>query len=141
LAKFRHISRVVAFQALFSITHNFKADQEDIFKYICFELAPSLKDQAFAKELFFGVLKNRKILDERLQKIAPRWPINKLSLVERCVLEIGAFEMIFKLETPTAVILNEAIEIAKEFGDGTAGKFINGVLSSLGKENRNDLKK
>ena len=136
MAKLRHIARVSAFQSLIAITISKSAEHERIFEYVSKEFSPELKDKSFASDIFFGVLKLREEIDQKLQELAPKWPIQKLCSIERCVLEIGAFELMFT-DTPLAVILNEAIEIAKTYGDDTAGKFINGVLSSLS----NSLKK
>lgn len=112
-------------------------DHERIFSYIVEEFAPELEiEDAFARKIFFGVVKTRSALDATLQEFAPKWPIEKLSSIERVALEVGAFELLEMPETPTAVILNEAVEIAKTFGDETAGKFINGVLSGLAKKVR-----
>ncbi len=133
MAKLRHIARITAFQALTAVTVSKNKEPEKIFDYIIQKFAPELKDHSFARELFEGVISIREEIDEKLQEYAPKWPIEKLCSVERCVLEIGAYE-IMKTDTPLAVILNEAIEIAKEFGDETAGKFVNGVLSSLAKD-------
>ena len=135
MAKLRHIARVSAFQSLIAITVSGSADYERVFDYVIKEFSPELKDKDFAKKLFFGVLDSRTDIDAELQKFAPKWPIEKLCSVERCSLEIGAFELMFT-DTPLAVILNEAIEIAKMYGDETAGKFVNGVLSSLAKKFR-----
>lgn len=142
MAKLRHISRVVALQALVAITVNDNKKYDYIFSYIQKEFAPEISKDEFAKSIFMGVIKNREFLDEELQKFATRWPIKKLSSIERCILEIGAYELIFVPETPYAVILDEAVELAKEFGDDTASSFINGVLSSFAKNVRkNDISK
>lgn len=136
MAKLRHIARITAFQALTAATVSNTNDPERVFDYISSEFAPELKDTSFAKELFLGVLTEREKIDDLLQKYAPKWPIAKLASIERCALEIAAYELMEMQDTPVAVILNEAIEIAKEFGDDTAGKFINGVLSSFAKDLR-----
>jgi N utilization substance protein B len=120
-------------QVLVANTNHLNQDPEESFVYIQKEFAPELKDSEFARKLFFGILADRELIDEELQKLAPRWPIDKLSSIERCILEIGAYELLFMPQTPKAVILNETVELAKEFGDDTAGSFINGVLSSLAK--------
>jgi N utilization substance protein B len=120
-------------QVLVANTNHLDQDPEESFVYIQKEFAPELKDSEFARKLFFGILADRELIDEELQKLAPRWPIDKLSSIERCILEIGAYELLFMPQTPKAVILNETVELAKEFGDDTAGSFINGVLSSLAK--------
>lgn len=136
MAKIRHTSRVIALQALVAITVSESKKYDYIFLCIQKEFAPELAKFEFSKNIFIGVIENRSIIDEDLQKLATRWPIDKLSSIERCILEIGAYELLFMPETPYAVILDEAVELAKEFGDDTASSFINGVLSSFAKEVR-----
>ena len=131
----KRFCREFALKVLFAATVlQIETDDENLAK-ICEhfrdEFLPQKNLREFAEKIVRGVLKNRKFLDENLQKIAPKWPIAQLSKIDRCVLEIGAWEIRFELQTPTAVILNEAIEIAKTYGDDGAGKFINAVLQKF----------
>jgi N utilization substance protein B len=127
-------------QTLFAITE-MKAENdaekcERIFEHFQKEFLPDKNLADFAREIFQGVLKNRADLDSDLQKFAPRWPLKKLSSIDRVVLEIGAWEIVFASQTPIPVILNECIEIAKSFGDDSAGKFINAVLQKFANKKR-----
>ncbi len=127
--QFRHLSRQVALQALASLFLS-EGNSEERFEFVRKELAPRLQNPDFARVLFDGVLTHQKALDERLAQFAPEWPIERLDSVERAILEMGAFELLFQ-KTPVAVVINESIELAKEFGDESASKFINGVLNAL----------
>lgn len=132
MPSFRHLSRVVAMQTLFEFTMR----NNDLKKNLDYNLkvfALKINDTSFLEKLVFGVSENRIKIDTYIEKYAPEWPICKLALVERVILEIGLFELIYMPETPVAVVLNEAIEIAKTYGDESSGKFINGVLSTVSK--------
>ena len=93
-------------------------------------------DTSFMKFLVENVLKKRDTLDGILTKAAPDWPIEKISIVDRNILRIGLYELLFvdKAEVPAKVAINEAIELAKTFGGENSGKFVNGVLGAVYKE-------
>jgi N utilization substance protein B len=129
--KNRHLARQAALQTLVSLLlHPEKA--EDIIAFVHKEFAPQLTNITFTTNIVLGVLEHQSQIDEIIQKFAPEWPIQKLDPVERTVLEMGTYEL-YHTDTPPAVIINEAVDLAKEFGDDTAGRFINGVLSSISK--------
>lgn len=129
--KHRHLARQASLQALVSLLLH-SEDPENAVDFVHQQFAPQINNITFTKNLVLGVLENQKEIDEKIQKFAPEWPIEKLDPVERTVLEIGVYELSYT-DTPAAVIINEAVDLAKEFGDDTAGRFINGVLSSISK--------
>lgn len=88
-------------------------------------------DENFAKDLVLKILTNLKEIDQRIKKYAPEWPIRQISMIDRNILRIGIFEIIFSKETPNKVAIDEAIELAKMFGSETSGRFINGVLGTI----------
>jgi len=98
-----------------------------------------LEDPAFIWQLVTGVVKNLENIDKIIGKAAPEWPINQITVVDRNVLRIGLFELLYgnKEEVPPKVAINEAIEVAKNFGGESSGKFINGVLGTVYKEIEN----
>ena len=100
------------------------------------EFAPGLESDVFAKGLAEGVLANRKKIDPIIEKAAPEWPIEHIAIVDRNVLRIGLFELLFgnRGEVPPKVAINEAIELAKTFGSDSSGKFVNGVLGTVYRE-------
>ena len=116
-----------------------KADQpqagkiEEILERNISEFAPGLEDDKFARDLIKGVLENKKKIDEIITKTAPEWPLEQVSLVDRNVLRLGIYELLFgkREEVPPKVAINEAIELAKSFGGETSGKFVNGVLGTI----------
>jgi N utilization substance protein B len=100
------------------------------------EFAPGLTDTAFVEDLMKGVAAKRAELDMIIEKAAPDWPIPKISIVDRNVLRLGLYELLFadRAEVPAKVAINEAIELAKTFGGETSGRFVNGVLGAVYKE-------
>lgn len=88
-------------------------------------------DVEFAEGLLEGVLQNFDDLCASIQEHAPGWTLERMDPVSRCVLCMGAFELQHGKDAPPAVVINEAIEIAKEFGTEESGKFVNGVLNAM----------
>lgn len=100
------------------------------------EYAEGMEDCSFAEDLVFGIFDNMKEIDQVISKLAPEWPIEQVTIINRNVLRIGVYELKFgkRDDVPPKVAINEAIELAKTFGGQSSGKFINGVLGSLYKE-------
>jgi len=100
------------------------------------EFAPGLEGDDFVFSLMRGVLTKRILLDEIIEKAAPEWPIDKISVIDRNILRIGLYELLFgdRGQVPPKVAINEAIELAKTFGGENSGKFVNGVLGAVYKE-------
>lgn len=130
--KHRHLARQAALQVLTSLLLHTE-NTEKVIEFVHKEFAERLTDDAFLKDLVYGVQKEREVLDAKIYEFAPDWPIEKLDPVERSILEIGAYEILCT-ETPAPVVINEAVDLAKEFGDDTAGKFVNGVLSAIARD-------
>ena len=100
------------------------------------EFGPGLQDNTFIWELVEGVVKHLAEFDRIIEKAAPEWPISQIAIIDRNVLRIGLYELLYanKDEVPPKVAINEAIELAKTFGGESSGKFINGVLGTVYKE-------
>jgi N utilization substance protein B len=100
------------------------------------EFAPGVNDISFMRKLLLGILNKRTTIDDIIEKAAPDWPIAKIALVDRNILRIGLYELLFedRTQVPAKVAINEAIELAKTYGGETSGKFINGVLGAVYKE-------
>lgn len=131
MASYRHLARTCVMQAIFELEFRDKGNSEKILERTLNEFAPKLTTKEFAFDLMKGVLKNRKEIVEIIEKYAPEWPIEKIAKVDRAILEIGVYEVVFSKEVPEVVAINESIEMAKFFGDDNSSKFINGVLSSV----------
>ena len=100
------------------------------------QFAPGVEDYSFVDLLVQGVIKRQKKIDSIIEKAAPEWPLDQIASVDRNVLRIGLFELLFgnKKEVPRKVAINEAIELAKTFGGDSSGKFVNGVLGTVYRE-------
>jgi len=116
-----------------------KLDQkqaQDVLSRNIEEFAPGLKDDAFMGSLLNGIIQKQDSIDEVIVKAAPDWPLEKIATIDRNVLRIGLFELLFgdQKEVPPKVAINEAIELAKSFGGDSSGRFVNGVLGSVYRE-------
>lgn len=134
----RHLSRSVVLQTLFEWDFNGKNSSfaEEVLARNSVEFAPGAADFDFMKRLLVGILDKQEEIEIIIAKAAPDWPVEKISLVDRNVLRIGLFELLFadRAEVPAKVAINESIELAKSFGGDTSGKFVNGVLGAVYKE-------
>jgi len=137
----RHLSRSIVLQTLFEwdVNRSEKKQGEDIDSILARnieEFAPGTGDFPFMKTLLDGVLAKEKDLNRIIEKAAPEWPLEKISTIDRNILRIGLYELLFadRREVPAKVAINEAIELAKNFGGENSGKFINGVLGAVYKE-------
>lgn len=134
----RHLSRSIVLQTLFEWDFNSASEESvsDTLEKNIREFAPALNDLSFMTNLLHGVLEKRADLDAIITEAAPDWPINKISTVDRNILRIGLFELLFsnRDEVPPKVAINEAIELAKSFGGDSSGRFVNGVLGAVYKE-------
>jgi len=88
-------------------------------------------DQEFADDLMTGVLKREGDVKEMVEKYAPDWSLERMDPIARSILIIGAYELLFADDAPPPVVMNESIEIAKEYGTVESGKFVNGVLNAI----------
>lgn len=134
----RHLSRSIVLQTLFEWDFAMEKDTapEEMLERNVLEFGPGLNDSHFIDELFLGVIKKKQILDEIIEKAAPDWPIDKISIIDRNILRIGLYELLFgdKDQVPPKVAINESIELAKSFGGENSSRFINGVLGGVYKE-------
>lgn len=136
----RHLARTIAMQTLYEIDFNNnknKTETQETIDRNMAEFAPNFEDEGFTENLVKKVLKNKKDIDEYITKFAPEWPIDQITLVDRNILRIGVYELIFTEDIPSKVAINEAIEIAKTFGGESSGRFVNGVLGAIYKDKGN----
>ena len=131
MASWRHLSRVIVMQSFFE--HEARGGNlMEILEYNLKEYGQKISDFEFAKSLTKKIETHFAKIRELIKTHAPEWPIDKMDPVERAVLVVGICELIQPEEdVPTNVAINEAIELAKTYGDDTSGKFINGVLNAV----------
>jgi len=133
----RHLSRSIVMQSLYEWDFfDKKKDLKAIVEKNIKEFGPGLEDESLIWQLTTGILQKLRQIDQIIEKTAPEWPLNQINIVDRNVLRIGIYELLFgnKEEVPPKVAINEAIELAKTFAGESSGKFINGVLGTIYKE-------
>lgn len=134
----RHLQRSIAMQSLFEWDFREQSDVEAnvIVSHNIDEFAPGLEEADFAVKLVRGTLRERPVIDKLIEKCAPEWPIDQVAVVDRNILRLGIFELMFGNydEVPPKVAINEAIEMAKSFGSDASPRFVNGVLGTIYRE-------
>ena len=132
----RHLARTIAMQSLFlwDFQEKKNKDLDNNIRSIFGNFAPKFDDHGFVKNLIKGVMKNLQVIDNMIIKYATEWPLDQITIVDRNILRIGIYEMKLDKEIPSKVAINEAIELAKAFGGESSGKFVNGVLGAIYKE-------
>jgi len=98
------------------------------------EADPAVKD--FALEIVKGVIKSLKAIDEKISRYATNWQLKRIAVVERNILRLASFELLFRSDIPAKVSINEAVDLAKRFSGEEAGKFVNGVLDKIKPDNK-----
>ena len=86
---------------------------------------------AFARELVMGVTHNKEETDRNIERFAPAWPIEQIPAVDRNILRLAIFEILFDKKVSLKIAINEAVELAKRFGSDSSPRFVNGVLGSV----------
>lgn len=136
MASNRHLGRIVALQTLYE--YEFRAQSndptvsaEEIMARNMERYESAIEDTEFVKELVDGVITHQDELDEKLQPMAPEWPIAQIARIDRATLRLGLYELLHRSKVvPPKVAINEAVELAKSFGSDNSSKFINGVLGT-----------
>ncbi|HCX45363.1 TPA: transcription antitermination factor NusB [Patescibacteria group bacterium] len=133
----RQLGRSIVLQSLYE--WDFSDKKEDLSAIVernLKEFAPGFDEPDFIWRLLTGVIEHLKELDSIIVKAAPEWPLEQIAVVDRNALRIGLYELIYSdpEEVPPKVAINEAIEIAKNYGGPNSGKFINGVLGTVYKQ-------
>ncbi len=138
MASNRHLGRIVAFQTLYE--YDFRGGKQptlDVHQILERNLAQysgTIGDTDFVKKLVDGVIKTQSKLDKVLAPAAPEWPIEQIAEVDKIILRLAIYELMFESEVPPKVAINEAVELAKAFGGDNSSKFINGVLGTIYRE-------
>ncbi len=136
MASNRHLGRIIALQTLYEEEFRREAQDsefelEEVLDRNISRYADMVDDVTFIKELVRGVLAKLTELDGILQPIAPEWPIDQIARMDRIVLRMGLYELLYTADVPPKVVINEAVELAKAFGGENSSKFVNGVLGTV----------
>ncbi len=130
MASHRHLARTIVVQTIFA--WEFRGDDpNEVLEYMLEEFGEDLGEPDFPGKLLEGVIKNKKKLEEEIVTAAPEWPLERIFAVDRAILELGIYELMFEDDIPPLVSINEAVELAKEMGNDNSHKFVNGVLSTI----------
>ncbi|MBP7006164.1 transcription antitermination factor NusB [Patescibacteria group bacterium] len=132
----RHLARRFALQALYE--WDFWGSERDPVT-VCernierwtLEEGESFDEMPFALTIVGGVLEHQTDVDSTITKFAPDWPLEKITMIDRNILRVGVYELLYNFEIPSKVAINEAIELAKSFGGDSSGRFVNGVLGAV----------
>ena len=129
----RHLARSIALQTLFEWDFRGRKSEQlpGILEHNLGEFGDGLQEKDFTVKLVNGVINNMDKVDKIISEYAPDWPIDQITNVDRNILRLGLYELIFAKEVPPKVAINEAIELAKSYGGHSSGKFINGVLGTV----------
>ena len=136
MASNRHLGRIVALQTLYEYEFRAQsgdetADARQILSRNLERYESAIDDTQFVQAIVDGVLAEQKDIDEKIQPIAPDWPIEQIARIDRAILRLGLFELLHKADVvPPKVAINEAVELAKAFGSDNSSKFVNGVLGT-----------
>ncbi|HET7827878.1 MAG TPA: transcription antitermination factor NusB [Candidatus Saccharimonadales bacterium] len=132
----RHLGRIVALQTLYEQDFRREVndpglDLEAVLARNIARYEETIEDKAFIEGLVRGVSAKQAELDDIIRPVAPEWPIEQIARMDRAILRIGVYELMFEAGVPPKVAINEAVELAKAFGGDNSSKFINGVLGTV----------
>lgn len=129
----RRLARRIALQALFEIDA-VRHDPETTLGHRLEETKAAPEVETFARRLMWGVLNHQKEIDGYIRRHAPAWPLEEVAILDRNILRMAIFELLYEPDTPPRVAINEAVELAKRFGNESSRRFVNGVLGAVWKE-------
>jgi len=130
MAKARRKARAIALQALYEIDA-VGHEPERVLTHLLAEEGLPEENASFIQELVRGVIQSKEKIDRNIQTFAPAWPIEQIPVVDRNILRLAIFEILFDNKVPVKVAINEAVELAKTFGSDNSSRFVNGVLGSV----------
>jgi transcription antitermination factor NusB len=126
----RRRARELAIQVLYHFEYN-PGDPEESFATVCKSFLPPKEVRPFAKDLVLGVWRNKEDLDKLIGRASKNWRIERMSRVDRNILRIAVFEVLYMGDIPPKVSIDEAVELGKRFGTEDSGAFVNGVLDYI----------
>ncbi len=126
----RRKARIIALQALYEIDSAGRETGAVVKRFLA-EGDLSEENKTFVHELVDGVIQNKDEIDRSIQRFAPAWPVEQIAIIDRNILRLAIFEILFDNKVPVKVAISEAVELAKSFGSDNSGRFVNGVLGSV----------
>jgi N utilization substance protein B len=146
MASNRHLGRIVALQTLYEQDFRSKLNDKafdlgEVLTRNVDRYQETIDDKDFIVRLVEGVSKHQDKIDDVIRPVAPEWPIEQIARMDRVVLRIGVYELLYDKNVPPKVVINEAVELAKAFGGDNSSKFINGVLGTVLRAKEDKAKK
>ena len=140
MSQSRHLSRIVVMQTLYEWDFRPESKVEDILHRNFTEFEGQV-DQVYARKVVEGTIASKDSIDQLIIKAAPDWPIEQVAMIDKNLLRIAIFELLYdqEEEVPPKVSINEAVELGKQFGSESSSKFINGVLGTIYKDHARKL--
>lgn len=129
----RHRGRELALRVLFELEGTEK-DADAALRYQADDIGATVDVATFARQLVVGVLENLERVDDAIAAASSNWRLEEIGKVERAVLRLGTYELLFLSDTPLSVAIDEAVELAKAYAGEEAGRFVNGVLGRIASE-------
>ncbi|HEY81783.1 MAG TPA: transcription antitermination factor NusB [Dehalococcoidia bacterium] len=126
----RRKARAIALQALYEIDST-KHEMEAVVNRLLANGGLSEENSAFVRELVAQVMRNKEEIDRHIRNFATAWPLEQISVIDRNILRLAIFEILFDNKVSVKVAINEAVELAKKFGSDNSSKFVNGVLGAV----------
>ncbi|SPD76204.1 N utilization substance protein B homolog [uncultured Desulfobacterium sp.] len=127
----RRQGRELAIQALFHLEYNPDNHPDKAFDLICDNFDSLESIRPFSRHLVLGVCEKRDQLDELIRNASKNWRLERMSVLDRCILRLAAFEILFMEDVPPKVSIDEALEMGKKFGSEDSSSFINGILDNI----------
>jgi N utilization substance protein B len=139
MPKRRHLSRIAVMQVLFECEARGREKDDEMLTRSIAELGgEEAVDVSFAQTLLLGSRDQFQQTIDSLKQYAPQWPLERMDPVSRAILMMSVYELLFANDAPPPVVMNEAIDIAKEYGNAESGKFVNGVLNAIAHGRKTD---
>ena len=136
MASNRHLGRIVALQTLYELDFRVEVNdihlvQSEVLQRNIDRYSEVVDDKSFIVEIVEGVVAHQDELDGIIQPVAPDWPLSQIARIDRSLLRMGVYELMYNQSVPKKVVINECVELAKSFGADNSSKFINGVLGTV----------
>ncbi len=125
----RHLSRAIAMQTLYEWDFRGQSDPATIAKRNI-DAYEDDADPEYVDRIVDGVVTNVTAIDQQITKVAPEWPIDQIASIDKAILRVAIFELLYDTDVPPKVVINEAVELGKTFGSDSTSRFVNGVLGT-----------
>jgi transcription antitermination protein NusB len=127
----RHLARTLAMQTLYEWDFRTQESVHDLLKSNLEATDHAEDDGGFVQSLIDGVVEHKNDIDTLIEKAAPEWPLDQISVIDKSILRLATYELLYSNDVPPKVAIDEAVELGKTFGGDNSSRFVNGVLGSI----------